>query len=93
MKRKESDLEAAAEARIKAEEVGLVAAGAKPRQAATTHRNRARAWSLIILGVLLILAGVLLALHKVRIVDLAPVGVGIATALVGYRYLRRKEIF
>jgi hypothetical protein len=93
MKRKDSELDAAAEARINAEEVGLVGAGAKPRQPATDHRHRARAWILIVLGVLLILAGVLLAIHKVRSVDLAPVGVGIATVLVGYRYLRREEIF
>jgi uncharacterized membrane protein HdeD (DUF308 family) len=63
------------------------------KQPATNHRNRARAWILIALGILLILAGVLLAIHKFRPLDLAPLAVGIATVLVGYRYLRRKEIF
>jgi uncharacterized membrane protein HdeD (DUF308 family) len=65
----------------------------KPEQPVTNHRNRVRAWILIVLGVLMFLAGVMLAIHKFRVVDLAPVGVGIATVLVGIRYLGRREIF
>jgi uncharacterized membrane protein HdeD (DUF308 family) len=63
------------------------------KQPVPSQQNKTRAWILIALGVLLILAGVLLAIHKFRPLDLAPLAVGIATVLVGYRYLSRKEIF
>ncbi|MGY2892798.1 uncharacterized membrane protein HdeD (DUF308 family) [Deinococcus sp. UYEF24] len=63
------------------------------KQPPLRRRDQVRAWILIALGTLMILAGVLFAIHKFTPLDLAPLAGGIAAVLVGSRYLRRKEIF
>ena len=57
------------------------------------RRDQARAWVLLAFGLLMIIPGMAFAIHKFTIVDLAPIAVGIAAALVGLRVLRRKRIF
>jgi len=55
--------------------------------------DRIRAWILIILGVLVLLAGVSFALNHFMALDIFPIALGIALILVGYRFLNRKQIF
>ncbi|MGY2892802.1 uncharacterized membrane protein HdeD (DUF308 family) [Deinococcus sp. UYEF24] len=62
------------------------------RQGPLSRREQVRAWTLITLGALMSLAGIVMAIHKFTVLDLPPIAVGIATIAVGFRYLRRKEI-
>ena len=56
------------------------------------RRDQARAWILITLGVLMFLSGVVLAIHKFTVLDIAPIVVGVGGVMVGIRYLRRKAL-
>ena len=62
------------------------------KQPPPRRRDQVRAWVLITLGVLMFLAGMLLAIHKFTVLDVAPIAVGIGAVMVGIRYLRRKAV-
>ena len=62
------------------------------KQPPLRRRNQVRAWVLITLGTLMLLAGTALAIHKITVLDVVPVVVGIGAVMVGIRYLKRKAI-
>jgi len=55
--------------------------------------DRIRAWILIILGILMLLAGAGFALNRFMALDIFPIALGIALILIGYRFLNRKRVF